>query len=87
MDLSDMPTTKKLAIGAGALAVLLILIFAVNAIFFAKKQEATVKVKPPPGFPDIAPYNTKSWQDMQRKTASQGAVAPMPPPVPGGPPR
>ncbi|MDX1932247.1 MAG: hypothetical protein SFU56_06555 [Capsulimonadales bacterium] len=83
MDLSEMSTTNKVILGVGALAVVAVLFFVISAVFFGPKQDAVVKVPPPPGYPDVAPYNTKSWQDMQKKTASQGQMAPMPPGPPG----
>jgi hypothetical protein len=82
-DVSEMSLGTKITIGVGVLALLIVLFFAVNAIFFSKKQETAVRVPPPQGYPDIAPYNTKSWQDMQKKAQTQGANVPMPPPPMG----
>lgn len=65
-NINELP--KPLLIGLGVL-VLLFLGFMVNQFVVPLRPPAkdADKVAPPPGYPDIPPFNSKAWQDGGKK--------------------
>jgi hypothetical protein len=83
MDLSELSSNKYVAIAASVVTVLVVGILIYMYFFSGPKKEAAVHLAPPAGYPDVEPYNTKSWQDMQKKAEASGQNAPRPPGPPG----
>ena len=65
-DISELPKPLLVAIGIVAL---LFIVFMVDRFVVPLRPKAadTDKVAPPPGMPDIPPYNSKAWQEGGKK--------------------
>jgi hypothetical protein len=85
VDISELPRPALIGIGVGILVLILFLFFLVDRFVYPllpRQSQAIEKLKPPPGYPDVAPFNTKGWQDSFYK---KGKVAGAPPMMPPGP--
>jgi hypothetical protein len=90
LDIGELPKPALIGVGIGILAVILFLFFLVDRFVYPilpRPSAAVEKIKPPPGYPDVAPFNTSGWQrDIYSKQKGQaGAGRPMM--APPGPPQ
>jgi hypothetical protein len=60
--------------------------FFVNPVVTIGGEPKVTTIKPPPGFPDTPPYNTKEWQDAykQGRASFISGVPPQAGPPSGG---
>jgi hypothetical protein len=76
-DLGDLPKPALIGIGTAIVVVALVgLFFLVDRFVYPilpRASEVTEQVKPPPGYPDVPPFNTKTWQARMKK---QGGIPP-----------
>ena len=77
-DISEIPRPALIGGGIAAVVVVLVaILFFINSFVTPLMPRHVDHVPPPPGYPDQPPYNTKSWQEMQKKAKGNG---PKPPP-------
>ncbi len=71
---------RKVQILAGVCVVLVLIAFlAFRTYFIGEQAPALHKVAPPPGYPDVAPYNTEEWQKASQNGAKP-IMSGVPPP-------
>jgi len=76
-DISELPKPALIGISAVIAVIALVgLFFMVDRFVYPilpRASQTTEQVKPPPGYPDVPPYNTKTWQARMKK---QGGIPP-----------
>jgi hypothetical protein len=76
--LEDLPRPALIGGGIAIVIVLLVgLFFFINSFVTPLIPRSVDHVPPPPGYPDQPPYNTKAWQDLNKRSNGN---APHPPP-------
>jgi len=82
VDISELPRPTLIGIGVGILVLILLLFFMVDRFVYPilpRPSQVIEKLSPPPGYPDVAPFNTKAWQENFKKHGGRSGG-------PGGPP-
>jgi len=84
IDIRELPRPMLIGIGIAILFAMVLLFFLVDRFVYPilpRPPMIVEKLQPPPGYPDIPPYNTKVWQEGFKKRSGQATGAPPGPPA------